>query len=376
VISICVAFFIDVFLRFIKKPQQTKYYFPQLSQSLTHLLKYGVLIGITTLGVFAVSEPYALIDNKTFWEQTLYQSLMTKDAFVFPYTLQYVGKLPYIYELQHIFLFGLGPIIATVCLGGTGYIVMYALRKQTHHLLAKLVILFSFFISYFWVVGGFAIGFMRYMLPVYPLFCIFGSFLLIHVLRILYKKSKNSLLFSIFSLLLFVALISWPVSFMQIYTRNNPRTDTTTWINQTIPAGKALAIEHWDDGLPMMGQEKYHMITLGLYEPDTPEKWQLIRSQLAQTDYIILASNRLYTPLQKLTTCEQLPPNRCYTQTAQYYQKLFSGQFGFTKVAEFTNYPTIPLLHIQINDQSADESFTVYDHPKVIIFQKTGSVSL
>ena len=37
---------------------------------------------------------------------------MTKNAFVFPYTLQYVGKLPYIYELKNVFLFGIGPLIS------------------------------------------------------------------------------------------------------------------------------------------------------------------------------------------------------------------------------------------------------------------------
>lgn len=374
--SIFAAFFIDFILRFLNSPKKITLYRNPLKISIKNLVSYGLIVGLATLASFAIVEPYALIDNKTFWEQTLYQSMMTKDAFVFPYTLQYVGKIPYFYELQNIFLFGLGPLLALLCFLGTGYTIVYALKKEHDTLFAKLIILFSFFLSYFWVVGGFAIGFMRYMLPVYPLFCLFGAVVSIELLKYMHKKIKPLSLFFVLQTALVILLLIWPLSFVHTYTRNNPRTDATTWINQYIPEGKAIAIEHWDDGLPLMGQEKYVMITLGLYEPDTTWKWDLVRSQLAQADYIIIASNRLYTPLQKLTDCEHLPPTRCYKETTDYYQKLFSGELGFVKVAEFTNYPTVPLLNIQIDDQSADESFTVYDHPKVMIFQKKGIVSL
>jgi len=40
-------------------------------------------------------------------------------------------------------------------------------------------------------------------------------------------------------------------------------------------------------------------------------------------------------------------------------------------VAEITSYPAVPIFGIQIPDYSADESFTVYDHPRVLIFKKT-----
>jgi hypothetical protein len=376
-ISIGTAFFIDFFLVFIKNPHKPHIFTRLLYASTQNLLTYGIIIAAAAFATFVLFEPYALIDKKVFWEQTLYQSMMTKDAFVFPYTLQYVGKIPYFYELYNIFLFGLGPVLASICFLGTGYIIRIAFRKGQKKLLAQLLPTFLFFISYFWVVGGFAIGFMRYMLPVYPLLCLFGAVLLYQLYKIVSAKlkSKPRFLISCFASLIFLLLI-WPLSFIHIYSQHNTRYDATTWINRNIPPGKAVAIEHWDDGLPLVGQENYIIVTLALYEPDTPEKWAIVRSQLQQTDYIIIASNRLYTPLQKLTNCAKLPPMKCYPQTTAYYQRLFSGQLGFTKVAEFTNYPTIPLLNIPINDQSADESFTVYDHPKVMIFQKTGPVNL
>ena len=116
--------------------------------------------------------------------------------------------------------------------------------------------------------------------------------------------------------------------------------------------------------------QRYEQLTLPLYDPDTKEKWQSIRSILQQTDYIIIASGRLYIPLQKLTDCKHLPVNRCYPLTAKYYKNLFSGKLGFKKIQEFKSEPTIPFINIGINDLSADENFTVFDHPTIMIFKK------
>jgi hypothetical protein len=118
-----------------------------------------------------------------------------------------------------------------------------------------------------------------------------------------------------------------------------------------------------------MGSELYPIQELTLYDlPDDQVKMQRIYSVLNQSQYIIVASNRLYVPLQKLSDCSQYI--KCYPLTAQYYKDLFSGKLGFKKVAEFSDNPKVPLLPISFSDQSADESFTVYDHPKIMIFEK------
>jgi hypothetical protein len=183
------------------------------------------------------------------------------------------------------------------------------------------------------------------------------------------KKKSLSLAVSI-AVLFFLFTSMWTISFLSIYTKPPTRVSATNWILQNIPKGKTLAIEHWDDALPLTGQDNFVITTLELYNPDSTEKWRKITEQLQKTDYIILASNRLYVPLQKLTDCKTLPPFYCYPQTALYYKKLFNGELGFKKIAEFTVYPTIPFTSLAIIDQGADESFTVYDHPKIIIFKK------
>lgn len=365
-VSVAAAISMDFLLIFIHKPHKIKHWLPHIPIFLKRLLIDGMLIIFSAVITFTILEPYAFIDFSEFFRQSLQQAEMTKNAFTFPYTLQYVGKISYLYEIQNSLLWGLGPILGIIAWTGCIFFFINLLKRkgqQPQHL-----IIGTFFIVYFGIIGSFAIGFMRYMLPLYPFLCLFASWLTYNTFLMLYKKSS---LGAKGALGLFFILVSiWPVAFLSIYMHTSTRINASNWIIKNIPSGKTLAIEHWDDALPLAQQQRYHFETLELYNPDTFEKWQTIRGQLQKTDYIILASNRLYIPLQKLTDCDKLPPMYCYNQTANYYQKLFNGNLGFTKVAQFTANPSIPFINMPINDQSADESFTVYDHPKIIIFKK------
>ena len=88
----------------------------------------GGVITTTTVLTFLILEPYALIEFKEFWRQTIEQSQMTRNAFTFPYTLQYVGKIPYLFELKNIFLWGQGPILATLSFVGALYVTLFSIR--------------------------------------------------------------------------------------------------------------------------------------------------------------------------------------------------------------------------------------------------------
>ncbi len=152
----------------------------------------------------------------------------------------------------------------------------------------------------------------------------------------------------------------------------------------------SLANEQWDDPIPMRVDGKdgfgiYRGLDLGPYGEDTPQKVRDLLHQLANTDYLCLTSNRLYDSIPRL-------PMR-YPVTTRYYQALFDGSLGFERVATFTSYPSLfawsvpegiadksdeeraamgVWLGIPIPDQSAEEAFSVYDHPKVQIFRRTG----
>ena len=320
------------------------------------LFGLGGTILVTTILAFAVCEPYAIIDFSTFWRQIIEQHQMIKNAYVFPYTLQYVVSRPYLYQLKNMTFWGMGPSLGFISVIGVIYYLVDLIRrlkiKGDYNQEAKELIIVAFALVYFLTIGRFAVKFMRYFLPLYPFFILVGSFFALRI----FKSIK------VVPIIFLFLHFTWLLGFIRIYSRLNTRIQASRWINQNVPFNSTLAVEHWDDRLPLWGGEKYRFLEMPMYDNDSSSfKWEKVTSNLTKADYLILASNRLYVPLQKLANCDKYKV--CYPRTAKYYQNLFSNKLGFRKVAEFTSYPLF-------NDDFADESFTVYDHPKVIIFRK------
>ncbi len=317
-------------------------------------------VSLTTTFTFILLSPYALIDAGTFISQIKEQQAMTKDPFIFPYTLQYVFTPAYWYQLKNYFLWGAGPFLAGASWLAWLLLAGQTLKKPQSLKNQKVALLLGVSLIYFLIIGQFGIKFMRYLLPLYPLMA------LLTALFFSKQKSWTRWLISLPSLV-------WLLAFLSIYNKPHSRIEASAWINQNIPPGSTIAVEHWDDRLPLFGQENYQFETLELYQPESFTKWEKIDYQLKQADYLIIASHRLYRPLSRLSDCAHLPTSKCYPQTAQYYQKLFSDQLSFNEVAHFHHQPTINLgsKNLVINDFGADESFTVYDHPPIMIFKKS-----
>lgn len=310
---------------------------------------------LSLLTFYFLFMPYAFIENKQFISNISSQIKMNSNPYIFPYTLQYVGTVSYLYCLKNIFFWGLGPIISALSV--LGIISLVISKHKTKHL----IIFFVFYLFYFLIIGRSAVKFMRYMLPLYPFFTVLAGYGL-------YKLYK---LYKLLAYVFVITTLFWSFMFLNIYSFPHTRISATSWILKNIPKGSTLAIEHWDDRIPLYGGENYNFEELTFYEqPDDETKWQILNKKLRKTDYIIIASNRLYVPLQKLSDCQKF--KSCYPKTAEYYRKLFSNKLSFTKIAEFSSYPHLKIGNwkLEINDDSADESFTVYDHPKIMIFRK------
>ena len=163
--------------------------------------------------------------------------------------------------------------------------------------------------------------------------------------------------------------------------------------NQLAFSGDAVANEgHWDEAVPFRidGYDAYGGIyppdmELQIFWEDTPEKLDHMVNVLDSSDFIAISSNRRWGtqprmperwPMTTLFFRSLLgcPPDQellwCYrvAQTGQ-----FAGEMGFDLVQVFQSDPEIG--PIRINDQFAEEAFTVYDHPKVLIFEKNEQYS-
>ncbi len=153
--------------------------------------------------------------------------------------------------------------------------------------------------------------------------------------------------------------------------------------------GSAVANEgEWDDGLPLRvdGYDAFGGIytpglNFNMYTDDSPDKLERFVNIYDQTEYIFISSNRQWGSLPRLperfpmTTLHYrhllgCPPDQtlewCYSVAEP---GMFHGDLGFELVEIFQSDPSLGPL--KVNDQFAEEAFTVYDHPKVLIFRKT-----
>jgi YYY domain-containing protein len=135
------------------------------------------------------------------------------------------------------------------------------------------------------------------------------------------------------------------------------------------------------DGYDAFGGLYRGDLNLQVYWDDNEEKLNRYVDILSKTDYIFIPTNHQYGQITRL-------PER-YPLTTLYYRELMGcpvgmeiipcyyeaqpgdheGRLGFELVKVFETYPT--LGPIVINDQTAEEAFTFYDHPKVLIFKKS-----
>ena len=139
------------------------------------------------------------------------------------------------------------------------------------------------------------------------------------------------------------------------------------------------------DGYDAFGGIYRGDLNLQVYWDDNAEKLTRYVDMLSQADYILIPTNHQYGQITRL-------PER-YPLTTLYYRELigcpdgkdiiwcyyvaepgqFEGRLGYDLAAVFETYPA--LGSVVINDQYAEEAFTFYDHPKVLIFKKNKDFS-
>ncbi|MEJ2151290.1 MAG: hypothetical protein P8Z40_17770, partial [Chloroflexota bacterium] len=191
-------------------------------------------------------------------------------------------------------------------------------------------------------------------------------------------------------LIVVVPTTLYAIAFVRMYDQEHPWVAASEWIYDTLPFHSTIVVERWDDPLPLDLSTSGGFIRDKLYdtalvdpfaEPDDQEKLDSLLREIASADTIILSSNRLYGTIPRLSDR--------YPLTSRYYQALFGGELGYELEATFSREPNLfgvslyddpfsrpglpnPLTHgphIGRLPGPADESFTVYDHPRVLIFQ-------
>ncbi len=339
---------------------------------------------------FVVTEPYAILDWARFSDAFIEQSEMVRRIRDYPYTRQYVDTVPFVYHAWHLSLFGLGPLLGLVSLAG----LAWASAKTFWRGGAELTVILAFLVPLLLITGLFEVKFLRYLLPAAPLMVILGAAMLFEGHDWLRARAQSLTRWAAAAVGVVVLTTAfYALGYVAMYAVPHPANQASEWLNEHAPEGSLLLREHWEEGL--RGLEPFEQRELPLYNPDTPQKIAGVAEDLAEADYVYFYSSRLFGTIPRLPGDYPIP----YGMTRAFYPMLFAGELGYELVHVEQKYPSLlgvslvndvygradltPPAGIDAFDPGglrvhmgfADESFSVYDHPQVLVFQNTGRLN-
>lgn len=283
----------------------------------------------------------------------------------YPPGVQWIHKTPILFSLVNLAVFGVGiPYFIVIITGAVWIMSKIKYQMSKPHLKVKnseLLIIMLWVLLFFLYQSTTYVKSIRYFIFIYPFLAIFAAFGVDGLFKVF--KYKNIVKVSIV-----VLILIWPVMFSSIYLHEHTRVTASKWMFQNLPSNSVILGEYWDDPLPLPVDNTYgkHFTIqlLHVFDPDTAPKWQVMNSALDKADYYVLSSNRAWG---SITTVPEK-----YPVMSKFYADLLAGKTNFKMIKEFTSYPKIEILNFkfQVSDDWAEETFTVYDHPKVMIFAR------
>ncbi len=313
-----------------------------------------------------------------------------------PYTQQYIDTTAYWYHIRQLSLFGLGMPLGIVAWVS----VLFAVGSAAVHRRKGELLILAWVLPYFLLTGYVQVKFLRYMLPLTPFLLIFGSRMIFWAHDEVAKLSRRHLPLVRWGIgLLIAATAFYTLSYASIYAEPHTAKRASAWVNDNVPQGSVILMEHWEESLPdtrgyvigCRGVPDDSKSCMTMYDHDAilygggVDKMTKVAGQLAGADYLVFFSNRLYGSIPRL-------PEK-YPRSGEYYRRLFAGDLGYRLEHWETSYPNLlgiafvddtftrPGLPVPrelgtfrpapltINMGYADESFSVYDRPKALIFR-------
>lgn len=321
-----------------------------VSRSYKRLILLGKFV-LLTIVFFIFFSPHTIISFREFFSSVQYESAIALGQVKVFYTRQFDHSIPIIFQVTKIFPYALGwPVFI---LGSLGFLALSWKDKKIN--LLRFAILIYFIPNAFLYVKW-----SRFMAPVFPIVIIFAT-LFINEMRVINVKK----------IIIVIITILPGLAYLSVYQNLDVRFKASEWIYKNIPENAYILSETAnivDLPLPNKsynGYKNYNYISFNFYDLDESPKLQSeLKDHLEKADYIFIPSRRLFANHAQ----------EKYKILNQYYVDLISGKLGFEKVAEFDSFPKIcwPFNKncLVFEDEHAEETWTVFDHPVIRIFKK------
>jgi len=180
----------------------------------------------------------------------------------------------WLYYITHSLEHSLGYPLAIFALAAIAYGI-FAHRKKD-------ILLISFPVLYYFIIGSFTRHGDRYILPIVPFLAIIAAMFLMRIVpRIPFSKNKRSIVLAIAAFILIFFPGIKVIRYVQLMTEKGTRIEARDWIKENIPQGKRIAYEYYFPHFSGYKMENIYII--GTH----PFEWYKDRF-----DYIVVNSGR------------------------------------------------------------------------------------
>lgn len=235
-----------------------------------------VMAGAATFVVFRLTNPHAftgpsifgIAPYKPFFDQIAEAQYETSGLFDIPPNYQWVNRPPYLFAWRNIVEWGLGLPLGLVAWGGwiwAGIQILRARKQWTRH-----VLLVTWILVYFGLLGKNWVATMRYYMPLYPALVTLGAWMLAELVKRAWRVGAIHLTpnpsppaergdlvpgggvrpwrrlaqVAAVGVLIFVTGFSvlWGFGFTRIYTRLLTRGEASQWVLRNLPSAVSTTI--------------------------------------------------------------------------------------------------------------------------------------
>ena len=270
-----------------------------------------------------ILSPYNFLELSNFLSSMRYETAVATGKLLVFYTQQFIGSTPYIFQLIKIFPYSSGLLM--FIFGLIGFFFIKINRKTLIIILPCLV--------YFIYFGQVFVKWSRFMSPLFFIFPLLTTLLI--------SKIKNSFLNK---LILIISIIPG-ILFLKLYLKLDTRIQASDWINQNVPAHSTVLSESGNVINLPVNNNNLNINNFDFYNYQSED----LINQVNQSDYIFIPSRRVFK-------------NNFATD---YYRNLFNGNLDFSEIKKF-----VPNCDFLLNSENAEETWSVFDHPTIRIFNK------
>lgn len=327
------------------------------------------------LFVWLLLNPYAVLDYRDYFgfdhnDDLLVQAAVVQGTLRPLYTLHFEGTPPYLYVITNWLPWSLGWPLEVLTLAGLLYAMLRAVRGEQGDWLVL-----AWLLPYLLVAGSWYAKFIRYALPLLPLLCLLAGRLAVDV----YRKAQGWPARAAVGLLatgVLAASLFYVLAYLHIYAHPDTRVQALRWVRQHVSPGATILVER-DFALQLDKMETlyrigdYRLTVLDHYhiagvegvlfqapEVSAERKQRAIQGMMG-TDFVILGD----------TWRERfLPLWEEYPAEVAFYEALFSGEAGYELTATFEAHPQLGPW--TINDEAAEQTFRLFDHPRIYVFAR------